>query len=52
MMGRVADVDEVWHPQTRIRLGPNQDRRTEGARTWVGYGVLAHNLVKISALTA
>jgi IS5 family transposase len=25
---------------------------TEGARTWVGYGVLAHNLVKISALTS
>ncbi|MGO9159620.1 MAG: ISNCY family transposase [Streptosporangiaceae bacterium] len=24
---------------------------TEGARTWAGYGVLAHNLVKISALT-
>lgn len=23
---------------------------TEGARTWAGYGVLAHNLVKISAL--
>jgi IS5 family transposase len=25
---------------------------TEGARTWAGHGVLAHNLVKISALTA
>ncbi|HLQ55356.1 MAG TPA: ISNCY family transposase [Streptosporangiaceae bacterium] len=24
---------------------------TEGARTWTGYGVLAHNLVKIGALT-
>jgi IS5 family transposase len=24
---------------------------TEGARTWAGYGVLAHNLVKIGALT-
>jgi IS5 family transposase len=24
---------------------------TEGARAWVGYGVLAHNLVKISTLT-
>lgn len=24
---------------------------TEGARTWVGYGVLAHNLVKISTLS-
>jgi IS5 family transposase len=24
---------------------------TEGARTWAGYGVLARNLVKISALT-
>jgi transposase, IS5 family len=25
---------------------------TEGARIWTGHGVLAHNLVKISALTA
>jgi IS5 family transposase len=25
---------------------------TEGARTWVGYGVLAHNLIKISTLAA
>jgi transposase, IS5 family len=25
---------------------------TEGARTWAGYGVLAHNLVKISALAS
>jgi transposase, IS5 family len=25
---------------------------TEGARTWTGYGVLAHNLVKISTLAA
>jgi transposase, IS5 family len=24
----------------------------EGARTWTGYGVLAHNLVKIAGLTA
>ena len=24
----------------------------EGARTWVGHGVLAHNLVKIASLTA
>jgi len=24
---------------------------TQGARTWAGYGVLAHNLVKIAALT-
>ncbi len=24
---------------------------TEGARSWTGYGVLAHNLVKIGALT-
>jgi len=23
---------------------------TEGARTWTGHGILAHNLVKISAL--
>ena len=25
---------------------------TEGAKIWVGHGVLAHNLVKISALAA
>lgn len=25
---------------------------TEGARTWIGYGVLSHNLVKITTLTA
>jgi transposase, IS5 family len=25
---------------------------TEGARTWTGYGILAHNLVKISALAS
>ena len=25
---------------------------TEGARTWTGHGILAHNLVKISALAA
>jgi IS5 family transposase len=25
---------------------------TEGARTWAGYGILAHNLVKISALAS
>ena len=25
---------------------------TEGARIWTGHGVLAHNLVKISALAA
>ena len=25
---------------------------TEGTRTWAGYGILAHNLVKISALAA
>ncbi len=26
--------------------------RTAGARTWTGYGVLAHNLVKISTLAS
>jgi IS5 family transposase len=25
---------------------------TDGARTWAGYGILAHNLVKISALAS
>jgi transposase, IS5 family len=40
------------HPQTRIRLGPTRIDSTEGARIWTGHGVLAHNLVKISALVA
>jgi hypothetical protein len=25
---------------------------TEGARTWTGHGVVAHNLTKIATLTA
>ena len=41
------------HPQTR-QYGWDRTRidTTEGARIWAGHGVLAHNLVKISALTA
>ena len=39
-----------------IKRGYGWDRTridtTEGARIWTGHGVLAHNLVKISALTA
>jgi IS5 family transposase len=39
-----------------LKRGYGWDRtridRTEGARTWVGHGVLTHNLVKISALAA
>ena len=39
-----------------LKRGYGWDRtridRTEGARIWVGHGVLAHNLVKISALAA
>jgi transposase, IS5 family len=38
-----------------LKRGYNWDRTridgTEGARIWTGHGVLAHNLVKISALT-
>ena len=39
-----------------IKRGYGWDRTridgTEGARIWAGHGVLAHNLVKISALAA
>ena len=39
-----------------LKRGYGWDRtridRTEGARIWVGHGVLTHNLVKISALAA
>jgi transposase, IS5 family len=39
-----------------LKRGYGWDRNridtTEGARTWVGQGVFAHNLVKIAALTA
>jgi IS5 family transposase len=39
-----------------LKRGYGWDRtridRTEGTKIWVGHGVLAHNLVKISALTA
>jgi IS5 family transposase len=39
-----------------LKRGYGWDRtridRTEGARIWVGHGILTHNLVKISALAA
>jgi len=39
-----------------LKRGYSWDRTrldgTDGARTWTGYGVLAHNLAKIAALTA
>ena len=41
---------------SNLKRGYGWDRTrmdgTEGARTWAGHGVLAHNLVKISALAA
>ena len=39
-------------PQTRLRMGPHRIDGIEGARIWCGHGVLAHNLVKISALAS
>ena len=41
--GRIS----TW--KTRLRMGPQRIDTTEGARIWVGYGMLAHNLIKISA---
>ena len=37
-----------------VRAGWDRTRLdgTEGARIWTGHGVLAHNLVKITALAA
>ena len=41
---------------SNLKRGYGWDRTridgTEGARIWTGHGVLAHNLVKISALAA
>jgi len=43
------------HLRRPLKRGYGWDRSridtTEGARIWVGHGVLAHNLIKISALT-
>ena len=49
---RTGSEGRDQQPQTRLRLGPHPHRRHEGARIWTGHGVLAHNLVKISALAA
>jgi transposase, IS5 family len=39
---------------SNLKRGYGSDRTTidttEGARIWTGHGVLAHNLIKISAL--
>jgi len=42
---RVSGRGRPWSSRTRID-------GTEGARIWTGHDVLAHNLVKISALAA
>jgi len=42
--GRISTLKRA-HGWDRTRIGG-----TEGARIWTGHGVLAHNLVKISAL--
>jgi len=44
--GRISTLKR-GHGWDRTRLDG-----TEGARTWAGYGVLAHNLVKISTLAS
>ena len=44
--GRISTLKRQYG-QDRTRLDG-----TEGARTWTGYGVLAHNLVKISTLAS
>jgi hypothetical protein len=38
--------------QTRIWLDRTRIDGLDGTRIWSGHGILAHNLVKISALTA
>jgi IS5 family transposase len=47
---RTGSEGRISYLKTRIRLGPHPHRRHEGARIWTGHGILAHNLVKISAL--
>ena len=44
--GRISTLKRQYG-QDRTRLDG-----TEGARTWAGYGVLAHNLVKTSTLAS
>ena len=50
-------MQRFGHPQARISTLKGEycwDRTRldglDGARTWTGHGVLAHNLVKIAAL--
>ncbi|GAC1595823.1 MAG: hypothetical protein NVS3B21_19200 [Acidimicrobiales bacterium] len=38
--------------QTRLRLAADQTDGIAGAQTWCGWGVLAYNATKISALVA
>jgi IS5 family transposase len=40
------------YPQGQYGWDRTRIDSAEGARIWAGHGVLAHNLVKISALTA
>jgi hypothetical protein len=45
----LRDPRDVRRAGARVDLRTRIDS-TEGARIWAGHGVLAHNLVKISAL--
>ena len=59
--GQRSDEPSKWRTGSEGRIstlkrGYGWDRScidgTEGTRIWTGHGVLAHNLVKISALAA
>jgi hypothetical protein len=51
---RDIGVDEVILDDGKVagRVHSMVPGGVEGARTWAGYGILAHNLVKISALAS
>jgi len=62
-MPRIGDFYFCWKPAGMVlqcvtdfkrQYGWDRTRLdgTEGARTWTGYGILAHNLVKISTLAS
>jgi transposase, IS5 family len=48
---RIGREARISTPRTAVRLGPHPLRRLDGARIGTGHGVLAHNLVKIAAMT-
>jgi transposase, IS5 family len=50
MAYRIRRADQP--PQAKLRLEPHRLTGLNGARTWCGHGVFAHNLIKLSALAA